>query len=183
MEDTIFRNWWLILIKGIVLILLAFLVFNHPVGALVGIALYLGIGLLLSGAVLIAAAIAARNVLENWRWRLAEGILDVFIGMMLLANPGVTAAVIPFLVGFWISFYGIILFADAFGSKKAGIGNWWGELIAGIVTVMIGFAIAFHPAIGLIAITTMIGISLLVVGVYNVIWSFNIRKIGKTIAY
>jgi len=179
MEATRFKNWWLILIKGIVLIILAFVIFRHPVETLVGITLYMGIGLLLTGIVLIIAAIAARNVLENWGWRLAEGILDVFIGMMLLANPGVTAVIIPFLIGFWVAFYGILLFADAFGSKKAGFGNWWLELIAGIVTVIMGYVIAFHPVISILAITTFIGISLLIVGLFNVVLSLDIRKVNK----
>ena len=123
MEERIFKNWWLVLIKGIILIILSFIIFRHPVGTRVGITLYMGIGLLITGIILIIAAIASRNQLENWGWRLAEGILDVLIGFLLLANPGITAAFIPFIIGFWIIFYGIMLFTDAFGSRKTGISN------------------------------------------------------------
>ena len=64
-------------------------------GTLVGITFYMGISLLLTGIALIIAAIADRNDIENWGWRLAEGILDALIGIILLANPGITATVIP----------------------------------------------------------------------------------------
>lgn len=181
MEETTSKNWWLVLIKGIILIILAFVIFRHPVGTLVGITFYMGIGLLLTGIALIIAAIAARNDIENWGWRLAEGILDALIGIMLLANPGITAAVIPFLIGFWAFFYGILLFVGSFGSKKTGYGNWWLELIAGILTVIIGYVIAFNPVVGIFTITTFIGISLLIVGVFNVVLSFDLRKIHKAI--
>jgi uncharacterized membrane protein HdeD (DUF308 family) len=40
-----FKYWWLILLRGIILIALAWYVFVNPVGALVGLALYIGIGL------------------------------------------------------------------------------------------------------------------------------------------
>jgi hypothetical protein len=40
------KNWWVVLLKGIILILLAIYVFQHPVGTLVGIALYIGIATL-----------------------------------------------------------------------------------------------------------------------------------------
>jgi uncharacterized membrane protein HdeD (DUF308 family) len=96
METTTFKNWWLVLIKGIILIILAFVIFRHPVGILMGITVYMGIGLLLTGIALIIAAIAARNDIENWGWRLAEGILDALFGIMLLANPGITAVVTYF---------------------------------------------------------------------------------------
>ena len=182
MEKAAFKNWWLVLIKGIILIILAFVVFRHPVGTLVGITFYIGMGLLLTGIVLIIAAVAARNDIENWGWRLAEGILDALIGIMLLANPGITAAVIPFLIGFWAIFYGILLLADSFGSKKSGYKNWWFELIAGILTVIFGYIIAFNPVISLLTITTLIGISLLIVGIFNVVLSFDIKKIKKVIS-
>ena len=180
MEEATSKNWWLVLIKGIILIILAFVIFRHPVGTLVGITFYMGIGLLLTGIVLIIAAIAARNDMENWGWRLAEGILDALIGFMFLANPGITAAVIPFLIGFWAVFYGILLFVDSFGSKKAGNKNWWLELIAGILTAIFGYIIAFNPVISLLTITTLIGISLLIVGVFNIVLSFDIKKINPT---
>ena len=182
MEETTSKNWWLVLIKGIILIILAFVIFRHPVGTLVGITFYMGIGLLLTGIALIIAAIAARNDMENWGWRLAEGILDALIGIMLLANPGITAAVIPFLIGFWAFFNGILLFVGSFGSKKAGNGNWWLELIAGILTVIIGYGITFNPVVGIFTITTFIGISLLIVGFFNVVLSFDLRKIHKAIS-
>ena len=37
------KYWWLVLIKGIILVVLSFFIFGHPVSALVGLALYIGI--------------------------------------------------------------------------------------------------------------------------------------------
>lgn len=179
MEPATFKNWWLVLIKGIILIILAFVIFRHPVGTLAGITLYMGIGLLITGIILIIVAVSGRHEVENWSWRLAEGILDVYIGFMLLANPGITAAIIPFIIGFWVIFYGIILFVDSFGSRKAGSGNWWLELIAGIITMVFGHIIAFNPVISIFTITVMIGIPLLIVGVYNIVFAFELKKIRK----
>ncbi|MBW1836587.1 MAG: DUF308 domain-containing protein [Deltaproteobacteria bacterium] len=137
---------------------------------------------MITGIVLIIAAISARKDMDNWGWRLAEGILDALFGIMLLANPGITAAVIPFLIGFWAFFYGILLFVDSFGSKKAGYKNWWLELIAGILTVIFGYIIAFNPVISVLTITVLIGISLLIVGIYNVVLSFDIKKLNRSIS-
>ena len=45
MEKQITKNWYMVLIKGIIMILLAILVLNHPGESLMGVAVYLGIGL------------------------------------------------------------------------------------------------------------------------------------------
>lgn len=60
------KYWWLTLIRGVILILLAILVFRHPLGALVGLAIYLSVSLLFIGITQIFMAIAAKDTQENW---------------------------------------------------------------------------------------------------------------------
>ncbi len=43
---------------------------------------------------------SGRNVIDNWGWKLAEGMLDVLFGFILIANPEIIAVVIPFMIGF-----------------------------------------------------------------------------------
>jgi len=178
MKDT-FKYWWLILIKGIILILLGFFVLGNPVGALVGLVLYIGISLLLTGIFLIAAALSLRKVEDNWGWRLAEGIMDVLFAFVLLANPGVTAATIPFVVGLWLMVSGVIIFINAFGAKKDGVPEWWLGLISGILTVLIGYFITANILAGAIAVTIWIGIGFLIAGLVTAGISFRLRKVYK----
>jgi uncharacterized membrane protein HdeD (DUF308 family) len=81
-----FKYWWLILLRGIILIALAWYVFVNPVGALVGLALYIGIGLLITGIFEISTALSLRKVNDNWGWNLAGGIIDGLFGLVLLSN-------------------------------------------------------------------------------------------------
>ena len=108
------KYWWLVLIKGIILIALSFFIFGHPVSALLGLTLYIGISLLMTGAVLVISAIASRKSEDNWGWKLAEGGIDVIFAFILLSNPAITASVFPFIVGFWMMIYGVILFSGSF---------------------------------------------------------------------
>jgi uncharacterized membrane protein HdeD (DUF308 family) len=181
MKTQLFKNWWLILIKGIILIILSFVVFRHPVSALVGIALYIGIALLLTGIVLIITSITARKLMENWGWKLGEGVFDTLFGFILLTHPGVTAVVLPFIVGFWVLFYGIMLFVDSFGIKKAGLKGWWIQLITGILTVIIGYTITFNPVAGMLTITMFMGIAILLFGIYNVVLAFGLKKFHESV--
>jgi uncharacterized membrane protein HdeD (DUF308 family) len=175
------NNWWMVLIKGIVLVILAFFVFRHPVDALVGLALYIGIGLLITGIVLVFAAFAVRKVSDTWGWRLAEGIIDIFLGYVLISNPAVTAAVIPFIVGFWIIVYGGILIASSFNDRKEEVSDWWMGLIGGIIGVIIGYFVMSNPLAGAISVTIWIGLGFLILGIANIMGSFKMRKVNKAI--
>jgi uncharacterized membrane protein HdeD (DUF308 family) len=174
-----FKNRWLVLIKGIILILLGFYVFRHPVDALVGLALYVGISLLITGIFLVIAALSFRKKLDTWSWRLAEGIIDIVFALVLLSNPAVTAAVFPFVVGFWIIVYGVIFIADAVRDKEEGAGDWWMGLVGGIAGVIIGYFVTSNPIAGAISVTFWIGLAFLLLGIVNVAASFRMKKINS----
>lgn len=177
MENSNNKNWWLVLLKGIILIVLAFIVFNNPEATLLGIALFIGIGFLLTGFAIIFIALAGKKEMDNWRWKLAEGILDVLFGFILIANPEITAVVIPFMIGFWAVFYGILLTVGAFSSVKFNLVL----LIAGILTIILGYIIMFNPIVLGLTISIWIGITLLFVGISNVFFAFDIKKIKKAV--
>lgn len=176
MKETI-KNWWLVLIKGIILVILAFFVFQHPVSALVGLALYVGISLLVTGITLVIAALSFRKSSKNWGWRLVEGLMDILFATVLISNPGVTAAVFPFIIGFWIIIYGVIFIADSFHDKKQGASDWWMGLIGGILGVMLGYFVTSNPLAGAITVTFWIGFGFLILGVVNIFASLRLRKL------
>lgn len=175
------KYWWMVLLKGIILIVLSFFIFRHPAGALVGLALYLGIGLMIVGFVLIVFSLSVRKEDENWGWRLAEGIIDVIFAFVLLSNPEVTAAVFPFVVGFWMMVYGVMLFSGSFTLKKNGDSNWWMSLLFGILITLFGYFITANLLAGAIAITMWMGLGFLLVGILNVSAAFRIKKLNSVV--
>jgi uncharacterized membrane protein HdeD (DUF308 family) len=176
-----FKNWWLVLIKGVILVLLGFYIFRHPVDALVGLTLYVGITLLITGITLVIAALSFRKSSDTWGWRLAEGILDIVFALVLLSNPAVTAAVFPFVVGFWIIVYGVIFIVDSFSDKKEGAGDWWMGLVGGIAGVIIGYFVTSNPIAGAITVTFWIGLGFLLLGIVNIAASFRMKKINSVV--
>ena len=126
----------------------SFFVFRHPVNALIGIAIYIGISLLMTGILQTGASIASRDTIPNWGWGLAGGLIDILFGFVLLSNPALTAASLPFVVGFWIIVSGIMSFADAFQSKKEGNTLWGLGMLGGVLSVFIGYFIMSNILVG-----------------------------------
>ena len=172
-----FKYWWLILIKGLILLILAFVAFFQPVTALMGLAFYLGFSLLLTGLSVITAALINRKSDDSFGWHLSIGIIDVLFAFVLLSNPAITAAIFPFIVGFWIIVYGIMLFANSFQVKKTEEKSWWTETLGGILTIIIGYLIMSNLIIGALTITFWIGLAFLLFGVVSISVAFRLRKI------
>ena len=172
------KNWWLMLLKGIILIVLSYFVFRHFIGSLVGLVVFIGVALLLMGIFQIIAGLMVSGVDDNWGWRLAEGVIDVIFAVVLLSNPGITAVVFLFIVGFWMIVYGVMIFSGSFKSKKEGDGNWWLSLLGGILTVLFGWFVMTDFFAGALAITVWIGIGLLMLGIVNIVASFHLKKLN-----
>ena len=173
MEEQAIATWYLPLVKGIILILLAVLILLSPAGSLIAWAFYIGIGFVFSGMVLIYRGFAGRDVEENWTWRVFEGILDMFIGFLLMTNPLISASVLPFLFGFWGAFYGIALFIDAFSHKE----NKIFKFIVSIAIFWISSLIMFNPLMFGITIAVWIGIILLIAGFFNLIAAITLKSL------
>lgn len=177
--QTLFKNWWLALVKGIILIVLAILVFRHPVATILGFTIYLGIGLFLAGVIEMVTAFQLRQLEKRWGWSLAGGAIDVLFGLILLSNPGITAVVLPFVVGFWAVFYGTLLITASIASRAedyAGPRQGW---IGGALTLLAGLLIIFNPAVGIAAITILIGIALLIAGIVNILVALGLRQLKQ----
>ncbi len=165
------------LLKGIILIVIAFYIIYNPVEALVAMAFYIGISLLLTGALTFIAAISLRKIKDNWGWSMAEGILDIIFAVILLSNPGLTAATIPFIVGFWVIVYGIFVLVNSFQARKNGKAEWWVGVLLGLLTILMGYIITSNILAGTMAITFWIGSGVLISGITSIMIAFRLKKI------
>jgi uncharacterized membrane protein HdeD (DUF308 family) len=173
MENQISTQWYMPLIKGLIMILLAILIFMSPGAALLTWVMYIGIGFMLSGIVIVYMGFALRRTTTGWGWKVFEGVIDIFLGFVLLSNPAVTAAVLPFVIGFWGAFYGIMLFADGIAEK----GDRGIKIVSGIIIFLFSTMIMFNPLLGGMTFAIWFGILILIAGIYNLIAAFGLRKL------
>lgn len=172
-----FKYWWLVLIKGIIFIFLAGVAFFEPVSALIALAIYIGVSLLVSGLIVTISALINRKTDEYFGWHLTVGVVDIIFALILLTNPAITAAVFPIIVGFWTIVYSIMLFANSFKIRKEGEKNWWAETFGGILAAVIGYLIMSNPVIGALTITFWIGLGFLIFGILNIFVAIRLHKV------
>lgn len=179
MQTTIFRKWWMILLQGILLIIIAFVFFNNPVGVLAVISLWFGILTLAAGALGLIANLMIKNE-ERDSGSLWWSIATVLLGILMLAKVGLTMKAITVIFGLWILITGIVLLSAGWEHRKAGAVGWI-MLLGGILSVLAGVAIIFNMAAGAVWISTLLGIQALVSGIGFIMLAFIKRNIVKKV--
>ncbi len=97
------------LIAGIIMAALGIFVWFNPMASLVAMALYLGIVFIVVGAGYFMASFAYRS-----GWYLLVGFLDMLVGVIFVANLGVTAASLPIIFALWCLAVGAVQIVSAF---------------------------------------------------------------------
>lgn len=171
-----FKNWWLVLIAGILFVILGISFIAAPGAALVTTGMFIGVIMLISGIAMASYAVSLSGT-EGWGWRLVEGIIDILLGIIIMWNPFASALLIPIAIGIWAIVRGVILFVDSFTYKKMGVNDWWGFLLLGVLAVIFGFIVLGNIGASAIVTGWMIGIMLLSIGIAGIYYSFKIRKL------
>ena len=96
------KHWYLHLIIGLVFIVAGIWAFTFPAKSYVALTIVFSISFFISGIMEIVFATANRKVMENWGWTLVLGIFTTIVGIMLIANPAISAVTLPLYVGFML---------------------------------------------------------------------------------
>jgi uncharacterized membrane protein HdeD (DUF308 family) len=179
MQTTIFRKWWMILVQGILLIIIAFIFFNNPIGVLAVISLWIGILTLSAGALGLIGNLMIKNE-ERDSGPLWWSIATVLLGILMLAKVGLTMKAITVIFGLWILVTGVVLLSAGWEHRKAGAVGWI-MLLGGILSVVAGVVIIFDMAAGAVWISTLLGIQALVSGIGFIVLAFIKRNLIKKI--
>jgi len=172
MNKQITKKWYMFLIKGIIMVVLAVFVFFNPEDTLKAVAFYLGIGFFIAGIILVISGITEKKADKTWSYNLIEGIAILILGFLLVVAPLAMAAIIPVLIGIWAAFYSILIIIDAFKS----IGNVAIKLISGIIILLLSYVLIFKPLLLGLTIIIWLGILLLIAGSFNILMAVKLKQ-------
>ena len=119
MEHAV-KNWWLSLILGILYIIVALCLLFAPGSSYITLSVIFSISILISGIIEIIFSISNRRSISSWGWYLAGGIIDLILGIYLVAYPLLSMEVIPFIVAFWMMFRGFSATGYSMDLKRYG---------------------------------------------------------------
>lgn len=168
------KSWWLISLKAIIFIFLGIYIFKFPVSGMLGLIIYGGICLFMSGIIESAFSIIYRKIHPGWGWQMAEGLLDIVLAIILLSNLGLTVITLPFVFAFYAILTGIFWIFQSVFFKRNAYKFWKVAFIAGIFSVLIGILILYGPVVAALTIVGLISIMFMVHGFFLLLFSFEI---------
>lgn len=111
----------LLFISGAASLILAVLAFRHfgEGYAILLLAIWIGVGFIFRGVATTVSAISD-PAMPGRGWSIFFGIITIIAGVVVMASPFDSIAVLTLVVGIWLIVIGVFEMASAFGIRKAG---------------------------------------------------------------
>ncbi len=177
--DTLSRNWWLVVLRGVLGIAFGIITFVAPAISLAALVLLFGAYAFADGVFAIASAVRQRATTDRWWMLLLEGLVSIGAGLVTLFLPGITALVLLYIIAGWAVATGILELVAAVRLRKE-IKHEWLLALSGIASVAFGVLIALFPGAGALALVIWIGAYAFVFGALLVGLGFRLRGLGRS---
>ena len=172
------RNWWLLLLRGLVAILFGLLAYLQPGLSLASLVLFFGAYSLADGVIGVFSASAGRVEREH-RWvLLLEGLVGIGVGVFTLFGPGVAALTLLFYIAIWAIATGLLEIVAAIRLRKEIKGEWL-LISGGLVSVAFGGLLMAQPEAGALAVLWLIATYAVVFGLLLVALALKARGFSR----
>jgi uncharacterized membrane protein HdeD (DUF308 family) len=177
--DTLTRNWWVFLIRGLMGIVFGVITFFRPGLSLAALVLLFGAYAFVDGIFAIMSAIRRRTGSGPW-WVLSlEGMAGIAAGVMTLVWPGLTAIALLYVIAAWALVTGAFEIAAAIRLRKI-INDEWLLVLSGLASIALGVLLMLLPGPGALVLVLWIGAGALVSGIMFVVLSLRLRSWDRT---
>ncbi len=169
------RNWWLVVLRGLLAILFGLTAFFWPGLTWLVLVLMFGVYAMVDGAFAMLSGLVSSKYSPRWWVFLLEGLVSVAAGVVALLRPGLAGFALILVIAAWAILTGILEIAAAIPLRRE-ISNEWMLGFGGFVSIVFGFLVLFQPATGGLVITLMIGAYALIFGILLVALGLRLRK-------
>jgi len=180
LTTVLVRNWWALALRGLLAMLFGAAAFLLPGLTLAVLITLFGAYALIDGVLAIVAGVKAAEHHERFGSLLWRGLLGIAAGVIALVLPGVTALVLPLIIGVWAMVTGVLEVVAAVHLHRAH-GEWL-LIVNGALSVVLGLALIVAPGLGLLTLVWVVGGYAIFFGLIMLRLAFRLRarNIGGT---
>jgi uncharacterized membrane protein HdeD (DUF308 family) len=170
--NTISKNWWVLLLSGVVSIVAGGLIVFTD-WTLDQFVTFVGLLFIFRG-VFTALSFPVDGSMRGWA--VASGLLQIGIGIAVFTWPEPTLLVLGATVGWWVLFSGTMAAVGSIAGRDYI--PYWGLMLAyGIVEIVFSFYLIARPDVTIFATVLAIGLWAMVTGVMQVMLSFELKNL------
>lgn len=180
LANTLARNWWKLLVRGLVAISFGLMLWLLPGISLALLVLFFGAFVLVDGILGIWMAISGRKEYENWWELLLWGLVDIGIGILTFISPGATAVALVIFIAVWAIATGVLQIVVAIRLRREIEGEWL-LILGGLLSVVLGILFMVQPGTGALALVWLIGTYAFIFGLLLGFLAFKMRSLHKVV--
>ncbi|MCQ5128117.1 DUF308 domain-containing protein [Butyricicoccus faecihominis] len=177
MKDSVSRALWGA--AGLFLVVTGVYFIIHPDATLVSIAFMMGLALLVSGGANLIVYVTRRRAYLASGWFLADGLVDVLIGLAFLCNRWIATSLLPFIFAVWAVISGLTKLVNASILRRFGSMAWGWSLVIGIILAALGVATFIKPLVAAVAIAVLVAVVLIAQGLLAIMRCLFISDMYK----
>ncbi|MBR3914820.1 MAG: DUF308 domain-containing protein [Bacteroidales bacterium] len=172
------RHWWMYLIIGVLAFFLGVFMLTNPAITYEMMTLLLGLALVIFGVIEMIVGIFSRNIFVSRAAVIIGAVLNIVLGVLLAANPGIAAITLPLILGMWMLYQSFMTISYAGDLKTFKVKGYGLTLFCGIVLLILAVLILLRPvAIGMMTVAIYIALSFIIYGISEIVSAFRLRSI------
>ncbi|WFB34901.1 DUF308 domain-containing protein [Kiritimatiellota bacterium B12222] len=172
------KNWWVLLIRGIMLIIIGGYALSVPGVTLATYCTLLGIFLIIDG--IMALIFAVSHKMDSKKWILLRGALSLLLGIFMLAHPlfigGLVAVTLVLLVAIQSIISGSLEIVVAIRDRKAIQGEGW-MMLSGAFSILFGIILFARPVVAAAVFIQVAGVFAILFGIAAIFASFRFKAL------
>jgi uncharacterized membrane protein HdeD (DUF308 family) len=177
MLGALTRNWWTLVLRGVLAIAFGFFAWFWPGVTLVALLLTWSGFAIVSGLATLKSAFARDGAEPRWILLMAGGV-SVVAGAVALFYPRFTALLFLYLLAGWAVMSGLMEIFAAIRMRNEARGEIWLGL-AGALSLLFGIVLFVHPGAGALAAAWLIASYAVLYGVVLIAWGFHLRRLNS----
>jgi uncharacterized membrane protein HdeD (DUF308 family) len=174
MEAAARKGWMWLVVLGAASIILGVIVLAWPHETLRVVGVLFGIFLLISGVIEIFVAFAPEIRTSTRVLSVLTGVLSIVLGLICFRSAAESILLLALWIGFSWLFTGITRAVAAGSAPYLPYRGW--QIFGGVLLAIAGIVVIVSPLASLGALTLLAGIWLVVLGVWQVIEAFVLRR-------
>lgn len=179
MKTNLQKNWWVLTMNGILAILFGGLALLASETMLLSISTYFGLLILVGGVLLLLGAFNQKKKKKDYSLMLAEGLISIILGVIIIIYPGQTLKLFLIFIGVWALLLGIFKIYIAIAMRKI-IEFQYIMIIGGLLLLGIGFLLLLDPAYVAGFVLQVVGAIFVILGIILIYFSFAIKNSKTT---
>jgi uncharacterized membrane protein HdeD (DUF308 family) len=172
--------WKTALLSGILAVILGVLVLAWPGESIVVAAIFFGAYLLVTGFAQVIFAFSLHVSAGGRVLLFISGAASLILAVLCFRSLQDSILLLAIWIGIGFIFRGVATAVSAISDPTLP-GRWW-EIFIGGITLLAGVIVLASPFESLATLTLVVGIWLIVIGVFEAVSAFGIRSASKNLA-